>query len=606
MSEEEASAPTLDNGEADTSDSASADRGRGRGRGGRGDSRGGRGSGRGGRGRGRGRGGASAGDDNHATPDDATPTEGADDGTSAEATDDSGRGRGRGRGRGGRGGDGRGRGGGPRVYRPLREVPQPDESAWSAASAAHTSTLSSVNSSIESFTSKIEGSVKTRKAVREELKKAQAVLDALTASKAELFVTYNKLKDHIASVESSSISRKRDLDTAKKELEFLSTADLDAAVKAAEKALNSRTLVLAEERARLEEVKKLRAMRPRVVEYERQTKASGSSSEDVEQLVAQREEAHKAAYEKKEEEEKQRRVVEEQGKKEKALTADIDGWIAKRRELITKRQQEERQWLVKEDEHARALREYESYAKEKAWREGEEERRAKEKADYEQRQARREQRELDRQQRDEEERAWREERDREEAEKDPWEHEKSVVQELLKYTHKLSDKRAEEDGEDEDADEKEKQLQLVNDRVAAFGGKAAKPVAKAKKGGGESLFSELVQPKQAKKVKAKKANRPLTHVPDVFAQFSEVDVEAPLMSADLDSTLDKLKAREQYYDTAPRPTKKGGGKQRRGGEQAAAEPATNATAGEEPAAEDEAEEDEEVQITTQPQLADTE
>ena len=441
--------------------------------------------------------------------------------------------------------------------------------------------------------------------MREELKKAQAALDTLSTSKADLFATYNRMKDHIASIESTSISRKRGLETAKKELPFLSTADIDAAVKAAEKQLNSRTLVLAEERAKLEEVKKLRALRPRVVDYERQSKETGSSAEEVEQLVVEREEAHRKAYERKEEEEKQRQVVDEQQKKEKSLTADIDGWIAQRRELITRRQHAEREWGIREDEHARAVKDYESYAREKAWRDGEEERRAKEKADYEARQARREQREAERAAREDEDRQWREEREREEAERDPWERQKWVVSELLKYSAKLSAKREEEDDADDDADEKQQRQQLVNDRIAAFGGKAAKPVTKAKKGGGESLFSELVQPKQARKVKAKKVNRPLTHVPDVFALFREVEVEAPLMSADIDSTVEKLKAREQYYETAPRPEKKGGGK-RKGQAGAASEVATEGEPAEAEAGEGEAEEeDEEVQITTQPQISET-
>ena len=585
MSEEEATSSLADANGADDDDTSASSRGRGRG--GRGDSRG-RGRG-GGRGRGRGRGGASNGDSD--APTDDTPTEGDDSLPTDGAEGGDGRGRGRGRGRGGRG---RGRGGGPR---PLREVPRPDDEAWATSVSSHTSTLSTLKSSIDGFTVKVESSVKARKAVREELRKAQAALDTVVAEKAELFGTYNRMKDHIASIDSSSISRKRDLETAKRELSpYLTTADVDAAIKAAEKQLNSRTLVIAEERAKLDEVKKLRGMRAKVFDYEKKAKETGSSKEEVEQLVGEREAAHASAFKKKEEEETGKKTVAELTKKEKKLSDDIDGFIAQRRELLNKRQTEERDWSIREETYNRQMKDYDSYAREKAWRDGEDERRAKEKADYEARQARREQWAADKAQREEDDRAWREEREREEALRDPYEKEKNTVQELLKYMDKLSVKRAgDEDDGDEDADEK--QQQLLTQRIAAFGGKAvaATPLTKAKKGGGESLFSELVQPKAPKRVKAKKANKALTHVPDVFALFREVEVPAPMMSTDIEGTIEKLKVREQYYETAPRPAKKGRKKAQteEGGEQPEAEEADEADA------EEGEEEEEEVQVTGQ-------
>ena len=588
MSEEEAAPAVMDNGDADASHGSPRGRGRGRGRG---DSRG-RGRGAGGRGRGRGRGGAAATDEEHATADDLNTTTDGDDSANAEATENGGRGRGRGRG--GRGG--RGRGGARGLYRPLREVPEPDPAAWSASTSAHSSALFDLNARIDSFTTKIEASVKTRKAVREELRSAQSAADALTAQKTELFSTYNRMREHIASLESQSIQRKRDVESARKELPYHTLAELDAAIKALERQLNSRTLVIAEERAALDKLKELRTMRPRVLDYERRSKETGATKEEVDALVAEREEAHKHAYEKKDEEDAVRRRVEESAKKEKGLTKDIDGWIAARRALITQRQSAERDWAIREEQHARAVRDYESYAKEKAWRDGEDERRAKEKADYEARQARRERFEAERAEREEADRTWREEREREEAEKDPWEHEKSVVDELLKYMDKLSVKRQE--GElDDSTDEKAAQEELLSQRVAAFGGKAAKPLEpKAKK---DSLWGDAVAERKEKKVKAKKVTRVLTHVPDVFALFKEVEVEAPLLSKDIEPTLQRLREREAYYLTAPRSDKKANRKGQAGGKRPQQHEASAAAEAEDEDDDEDEDEDEEVQTTTE-------
>ena len=96
----------------------------------------------------------------------------------------------------------------------------------------------------------------------------------------------------------------------------------------------------------------------------------------------------------------------------------------------------------------------------------------------------------------------------------------------------------------------EKQQQLLSERISAFGGKQAKPIEPAKKKK-DSLYESLVTQPKEKKVKPKKQQRVLTHVPDVFALFKVVGVEPPLLSTDVDGVLDKLKERQEFYESAP-------------------------------------------------------
>ena len=538
MSEEEASAPATDNG-TDETNGASADTSRGRGRG-RGDR--GRGGGRGGRGRGgRGRGGHS-GEGDEQPVDESADTEGA-------AVDESGETEGRGRGR-GRGGRGRGRGGVPRSQRPLREVAAPDEAGWTAAKQKHSAAIADINKQIDSYTVKIDSSNKQRKTQREHIKQLTTQLATHTTAKSQLFDQYNKMTQHIDSIETATRETKKSLDQLRRDIQpFNSLLDIDTAIKAEEKKLNGpRQLALAEERAVVDEVRRLRGLRPKVAEYEKKARDGGDAGGrgDVEAHVSDREDVRRQAYEKKEEEERERVKVDEEQKKEKTLTAEIDGWIAKRRELINQRQQEDREWAVKEDDYAKNRSAYDSYAKEKEWRDNEESRRAQEKAEYEERVKRRERYATERQQRDEDDRVWREEREREEAERDPYEKEKYTVVELIKYVSTLS-VRAQDDDDEPSVDEK--QQQLLDERTKAFGGKQAKPIDRTKKK--DSLYESLVTQPKEKKVKPKKQQRVLTHVPDVFALFKVVGVEPPLLSSDVDGCLDKLKERQEFYETAP-------------------------------------------------------
>ena len=543
MSEEDASAATTDNGTDDTHD-ASSDTSRGRGRG-RGGGRGGRGS-RGGRGRGRGRGGFNEeGDSSEQPADESADAESGAVDESGEGTD----GRGRGRGRGGRG---RGRGGVPRSQRPLREVPAPDEEAWTAAKQKHASVIADINKQIDSYTTKIDTSNKQRKAHRDQLKQLTTHLAATTTAKAALFEQYNKMTQHIDSIEHTAREHKKAVEQLKRDITpYTSLLDIDTAIKGEEKKLNAggRALGLAEERSVVDEVRRLRGLRPKVVEYEKKGRevGAGPGKGDVEAHVSDREEVRRQAYEKKEEEEKERQKVEEEQKKEKKLTSEIDDWIAQRRELINKRQQEDREWAVREDEYAKNRSAYDSYAKEKEWRDNEESRRAQEKAEYEERQRRRERRDAERAQREEDDKQWREEREREESERDPYEKEKYTVVELIKYVEKLSVK---DKDDDEEPTVDEKQQQLLNERISAFGGKQAKPIVPAKKKK-DSLYESLVTQPKEKKVKPKKQTRVLTHVPDVFALFKVVGVEPPLLSSDVDGALEKLREREQFYENAP-------------------------------------------------------
>ena len=437
-------------------------------------------------------------------------------------------------------------------------MPAPDEEAWTGAKQKHAAVLADLNKQIESYTVKVDSSNKQRKVIREHIKQLTTQLTALTSSKTALFDRYNKMTQHIDSIETTAREQRKALDQLKRDIApFTSLLDIDTTIKAEEKKLNTRQLALAEERTVVDEVRRLRALRPKVAEYDKKSRdvtgdASGGKS-DVEAHVSDREEVRRQAYEKKEDEEKERVKVDDEQKKEKKLTAEIDELIAKRRDLINRRQQEEREWAVKEDEYAKNRSAYEAYAKEKEWRDNEESRRAQEKAEYEERQRRRERRDTERQQREEEDRLWREEREREEAERDPYEKEKYTVVELIKYVEKLSTKDRDDD---EEPTVDEKQQQLLNERITAFGGKQAKPMEPKKKK--DSLYESLVTQPKEKKTKPKKTNRVLTHVPDVFALFKVVGVEPPLLASEVDGVLDKLREREAYYESAPATAGRGG------------------------------------------------
>ena len=322
-------------------------------------------------------------------------------------------------------------------------MPAPDEEAWTTAKQKHTTTLADLNKQIDAYTVKIDTSNKQRKTQREHIKQLTTQLTSLTTAKSALFDQYSKMGQHIDSIEAVRREHRKHVDQLKRDIApFHSLLDIDTAIKAEEKKLNAtgRQQTLAEERAVVDEVRRLRGLRPKVVEYEKKNREAGDAGgkSDVDAHVSDREDVRRQAYDKKEEEEKERVKVEEEQKKEKQLTAEIDDWIAKRRELINRRQQEDREWAVREDEYAKQRGAHEAYAKEKEWRDNEESRRAQEKAEYEERVKRRERRDAERQQRDEEGRQWREDREREESERDPYEKEKYTVEELIKYVEKLS------------------------------------------------------------------------------------------------------------------------------------------------------------------------
>ena len=349
-------------------------------------------------------------------------------------------------------------------------MPAPDEEAWTAAKQKHTTALADVNKQIDSYTVKIDTSNKQRKALRDNIKQLTTQLTAITTTKTQLFDQHNRMQQHITTLETTHRTTKKQLEQLKRDITpFTSLLDIDTAIKAEEKKLNAgRALPLAEERKVVDEVRRLRTLRPKVAEYEkkvREAEGGGGGKGDVEAQASDREEVRRRVYEKKEEEEKERAKVEEEQKKEKKLTAEIDDWISKRRELINKRQQEDREWAVKEDEYAKHRSAYESYAKEKEWRDTEESRRAKEKADYEERQRRRERWQAERTEREEADRLWKEEREREEAERDPYEKEKYTVEELIKYVQQLSVK--DKDDDDEPTVD-EKQQQLLDQRIKSI------------------------------------------------------------------------------------------------------------------------------------------
>jgi len=442
----------------------------------------------------------------------------------------------------------RGRGGGNNsaraTPRPLKEIPAPDTEGFEVNKAAHEKSLTDLNKRIETLTTKIEALVKTRKGQRAVLRERETALSAVQTERASHFAQYEACKQAIEAAEAAAVTRQREIAALKSSLPFHSVVDCDVAIKALDKRLISSALPPAQERSVIEEMRRLRVIRPQIILLEQNLKQNAVVVDTREQ-AALRDSSFQQGHVKKDEEEKIVAEVNTATLKEKQSTTSIDDLIAQRRALLTERTQIERMWLSECDAHAILVKNHEAYLREKHWRDTESERKEKMKRQYEERQARREYYEQQKLERAEYEREERERHAREEAERDPYELEKQALEELSRYIAALSLKNRTDLGDDQanghDAqldEEREKQnAVLLAQRAKAF--KAVQTVATPS---AQSVAAEPAQ-KSARTAKV----RVISHVPDVLKLFSRVGVTPPLLSSDLPTTSKQLKERANFY-----------------------------------------------------------
>eukprot|EP00743_Colponemidia_sp_Colp-15_P000525 GILK01000590.1.p1 GENE.GILK01000590.1~~GILK01000590.1.p1 ORF type:complete len:496 (+),score=114.04 GILK01000590.1:69-1490(+) len=411
--------------------------------------------------------------------------------------------------------------------KPLVKVSRPDQSSFNKELEQRQKQIDEWTAKFERIkerlASKSQGKgehSEAQKAIRQKLEDIRAEKNRIQKEKDALSAQSKEASDMLTKL----ITAATDL---RKRLSFQTEELIDAEIRKLEFQHSTTSMSLADEKRLMGDIQKLVASKPLISQYKEHNDAIGKQKEVVNALNAQFKVSNnkwKAV----------RDLETEQVNKLKELAAQRENTTSEVPQLLQEKEAAKKQL----DEHYAAMRKLK------------EEHRNAERAflayQRELEKLKREQRRQEWLAKEDERKARQAEREAEEAMRIPWEEEMILCDQLVAYLERLLPK-------EESTEEKPAAAPVAADGFAVLVNKKNREenfYFAPKKGG----------KKQEQKQQAGKkapASKPLHHSLDVLAHFSLIGLVPPTTTANVSASIDEVKAKKEFYKTAPRPEKKG-------------------------------------------------
>jgi len=410
----------------------------------------------------------------------------------------------------------------------LEKVAAPDR-------AEHDAKIKELEAAIKAVQIKINTCMKTlnekkeaRQTFRDRRKEVLGKLRGISSERSRLVEERKALNSSLEKIEEERKKRQEAFLNLDKNLRYQSAEEIDRAIAAIEYRLATSTLSLKIEKDLIKEIQELRASKGTVKEFEeaKNARSDPGLKQNALELKKKRDDKTKEIQTVRATEGPLQTSLNDLKVRENEANEAIKALIQERRDaqgdlskLNEELQTQHREYVKKE----RAFQRYQD----------------------QQRYLRSQQARKDREQRAIERAAQLEAEKEELPERHPYENEIYICEELVRYLKRIAPK--------EDDEEEFKEEASTTERNSDFKGKEAVPLQSRKKED-QFFLSEVAAPKKQPKKKARgRKNVKLTHIPDVFTQFSTIGLSAPLEVSEIATALKALQEKLEYYQTAPPP-----------------------------------------------------
>lgn len=306
-------------------------------------------------------------------------------------------------------------------------------------------------------------------------------------------------------------------------LHYKNEAKIDDAIRKMEWQLKTQNFRLSEERRIVAEIDKLKRSKKVLVEYFTQKKEVDKMRDSQRRMRGEREYFYKAVTNLSKREEEQKKSEHERKRKLEEYKRELDGLYARKRELFMEFKQSEQEYQTQLKARRHKLRK-ESFKKK------EEERKAKEEI-------------------------WQKEMLEYESQREPFEDEKNLCNTLISYLQRRSNSEREDSTLASPREERPEQQIGTGLADCLDGGKF---VLLKKSEDTEADYSVANKPRRrSKKGRKLSVTKPLAHTPQIIAQFSSLNLNAPSNVSEIPASIEQLQARKRYYEEqachVPRP-----------------------------------------------------
>lgn len=418
----------------------------------------------------------------------------------------------------------------------LVEVPKPDEAEYNAERHEAQTKLDEVLGQMNTITVQIDTLSAKRKTAVDSRRAIQDKQAELKSQKAEAYEKGAEAEKKLEEIEKIRTSKRQALDQHKAGLKFTNVEALDGAVQKIQLKLTTGNLPRDVQQKLLSDLNSLKSQRTKVLAYAAMRQLAEVETVDTEGINKQLEieskitktiaETNRALY----------KELQEHRKTENVANKEISELI-KERKTLGKSKYELTQTLSNLDYHfTRKSRNYERYIESVKYfkRQQQRKERAARDAEYAEQNAEPE----------------------EKIAKIPYGKELQICDDLARYCRSLLGNKAGSPTAEAAAAEESKAVD-INQRNAAFKGKAGNALAQEKDEREEWVAAARETFGQKKKrVRTKKQNNIINHIPDIFFQFKVVDIEPPLLKTAVEATLAAILKKTEYYKTAPPPADK--------------------------------------------------
>ncbi|XP_045180948.2 uncharacterized protein LOC123540195 isoform X2 [Mercenaria mercenaria] len=297
-------------------------------------------------------------------------------------------------------------------------------------------------------------------------------------------------------------------------LHYKNEAKIDDAIRKMEWQLKTQNFRLPEERKIVAEVDKLKRSKKVLVEYFAQKKEVDKMRESQRRMRGEREYYYKAVNNISKREEELKRANHDKKVKNEEIKKELDQLYARKRELFMDFKQ-------CESDYQHQLKERRHRLRKESFKKKEEERKAKEEI-------------------------WQKEMMEYEAQREPFEDEKNLCNTLISYLQKRNNSEREDSILSSPREEKPEQPIGVGLADSLDGGKY---VLLKKSEEAEVDYSVANKPRRrSKKGRKLSVTKPLAHTPQIIAQFSSLNLNAPSNMSELAASIEQLQARKRFYE----------------------------------------------------------
>jgi len=411
----------------------------------------------------------------------------------------------------------------------LKRVNKPDETAMKEKISVVEEKISKLTERLSSIKEQLDKNDSSRPDANSELGKAKAQFNNAKSESRRLQQEKRNIYDQISAADELRQQQQDLVTRLRGELQVFSVDEIERKIKQLEYKQSTTSLTVKEDKAIMEEIKKLSSGKPKIQSFkEAQDSLTGIREHHNTLYVSLKAKSNELTAAK-EAEEKVKGTFDELRAKEDAKRPDMPKLFKERDEL--------RKQMT---EHRDALRKIQAEFNDerKAWFAFQKEDRDRKQKEYLEHKAAK-QAEWD---------AWKKLQEEEEAKRDPWEDEKALCMQLIAWVEKQMPKKEEAVAEVkiEHLDGKKPYSKADLDSEDPFAGLGAK---KGKKKGKKGVPTAEILPTAGKSVKLKQTFEDL-------ALWSKLDIEAPKEMSDMPIVMQALLDKQEWFKTAPPKPKK--------------------------------------------------